>query len=144
MFSARFLCVLLGLLFYSALHAEGSCPPGWYPVGAPDGSFQVCAPIPQQAQKQELKGPDVEPLDLDLPPALFAAFAVDSGMLPYFSVDYPTRETAEAAALQSCREAGRPGCQALGTFGTGCGTFAFDLEGKIFSGVDGTMPSVAA
>jgi len=65
-------------------------------------------------------------------------------MLPYFSVDYPTREAAEAAALQSCREAGRPGCRVLGTFGTGCGTFAFDLEGKIFSGVDGTMPSVAA
>src|SRR5690348_4137290 len=95
----RLFYLLTCLLLCGALHAEDGCPDGLQPSGAPDGSV-VCAPIPAQPRKLEPKTLDVEPLDLDLPPALFAAFAVDSGMLPYFSVDYPTRETAEAAALQ--------------------------------------------
>lgn len=53
------LCLILGvfLLPPGAAHAEGGCPDGSYPIGAPAGQQgpQGCAPIPgyQQAPSQQ-------------------------------------------------------------------------------------------
>ena len=57
----RWLLFGLLLLLGSVAHAEGNCPPGYYPIGAPPGQGgpQGCAPIPgdnntqQQAQPQQ-------------------------------------------------------------------------------------------
>lgn len=58
--------LLFGLLLLaSVVHAEGNCPSGYYPIGAPPGQGgpQGCAPIPgynnsqQQAQSQPLPPP---------------------------------------------------------------------------------------
>ncbi|MHB1057823.1 MAG: DUF4189 domain-containing protein [Rhodanobacter sp.] len=46
--------ISLSLLFHGTALAEGNCPPGYYPIGAPQGQGgpQSCAPIPGYNQDQ--------------------------------------------------------------------------------------------
>lgn len=105
--------LLLAILFLivGAAHAEGNCPPGYYPTGAQQGQAgpQGCAPIPgynnqQQTQQQEP------------PPARWVsqwgAVATDAikGSLGT-ATNLPSKNSAELVALADCQSKGGSQCK---------------------------------
>lgn len=97
---SRLLAFVLLLSATGLVHAEGGCPAGYYPIGAPQGTQgpQGCAPIPGNNQQQ------AQPLP---PPPIWVdhwgAIATDGpGGSFGASTDMSTRQSAEEAALADC------------------------------------------
>lgn len=101
--------LLVGLLLLTAgrAHAEGNCPPGYYPIGAQEGQAgpQGCAPIPGYNRQQLPSAP---------PPkwaTSWGAIATDSvkGTLGT-AINLPSKEEAKQAALTNCQSKGGTRC----------------------------------
>lgn len=94
------------LLLNSAAYAEGNCPPGYYPIGAPSGQGgpQGCAPIPNQGNQQQ---PQPEVFDQQPPATQWAdrwgaiATYEPNGSLGT-ATDMATKSSAVQAALEDC------------------------------------------
>lgn len=123
--SCQWLLFGLLLLLSSVVHAEGGCPPGYYPypMGATQGQPgpQGCAPIPgydnnqQQAQPQQTLPP---------PPqwsSRWGAIATDAvkGSLGT-AVDLSSPNEAEQMAMADCKSKGGTKCKIDVAYGNGC------------------------
>lgn len=111
--------LLFGLLLFapsSGVRAEGNCPPGEYPIGAPPGQNgpQACAPIPGNEGARRPRGPRVV--------EMWGAIAVDkdSGIWGANNVSASKRKAKKAAQL-ACRQNGGEKCAVKVTFQNGCG-----------------------
>jgi len=116
----RILLLILALsMTFSSAHAEGNCPPGYYPTGAPQGQAgpQGCAPIPSDSSPSS--SPSLSP-----PPEWqdhWGAIATDGlGGHLGVSTDAWTKATAEAIALADCKQKGGLGCQVENTYVNAC------------------------
>ncbi|UGB39388.1 DUF4189 domain-containing protein [Frateuria soli] len=110
--------LLLGaLLSFRTAHAEGGCPPGYYPIGAPSGQQgpQGCAPIPGYEQVPRQQEPEQweEPwISLAIDPVR-GVLGVDTDEV-YWSV-------AQTDALIECKTRGGVKCRTWETFKNACG-----------------------
>jgi len=124
--SILFSCLLFGLLLLSsAIHAEGNCPEGYYPIGAESGQSgpQGCAPIPgynqQQGQQQTPQPPQPQWEDH------WGAIATD---IPNKSVGTATNLTSQSQATQAaivdCQSKGGSACKVEIVYRNGCAALA--------------------
>ncbi|WP_431635328.1 DUF4189 domain-containing protein [Dyella sp. KULCS107] len=125
------LSILVFLLALTkATLAEGNCPPGYYPIGAPNGQAgpQGCAPIPGYSASPQGPAPITAP-----PPrweSRWLAVATDApnGVLGT-ALDLPTRNAAESAAMQDCVNKGGTECEISLSLGNGCAALAAGKTG---------------
>jgi hypothetical protein len=112
--------LLAGLLFLIAgvVHAEGGCPDGYYPIGAPQGQQgpQGCAPIPGYSQ---------EPIEPQQPsPQWISQWAAIATYAPTgvlgVSINLPSQNSAESAAISDCRSKGGLECKIEAAYTNGC------------------------
>lgn len=122
------------LLQIGALHAEGGCPPGYYPIGAPQGQQgpQGCAPIPggDSAYPSEPPPPPPRPIPpLEWKPD-WGAIAVDAEHGAIGSaVEAPTQSLAESGALTDCQSKGGIACRIEVSYENGCAALAANDAG---------------
>lgn len=113
--------VLLGLLLLlgSAVHAEGNCPPGYYPIGTPQGQAgpQGCAPIPGHTNNQQ----QAHPQPLPQWASRWGAVATDGvdGSLGAIT-GAPSRSEAEKLAMADCQSKGGSRCKVDVSYRNGC------------------------
>lgn len=135
--SLGILLLLLGLslFFNSAVHAEGNCPEGYYPIGGDPstGAPQGCAPIPGYGQGQQQGGrpsvPEIQWVDR------WGAIASDAkqGSIGVAN-DVTTKDNAESAALADCRSRGGANCKVDTRFRNACGVvIAGDTSFNVWS-----------
>lgn len=115
-----FLVVMLGALLLAPTHAEGGCPEGSYPIGAPAGQQgpQGCAPIPGYQQAPSQRQPDSWEehwISLAVDPAT-GVLGVDS--------DEVYAGTAELDAMIDCKDRGGAECRTWKTFKNACAAVA--------------------
>lgn len=99
-------------------HAEGNCPPGFYPIGNRD--VAACAPIPGYGQAQQPYSPQPSPRVVWSD--RWGAFALDGevGALG-IATGMIDGESAVEAALGDCKEKGGKDCYPSRPFVNGCG-----------------------
>jgi Domain of unknown function (DUF4189) len=108
--------LLLGLLLLTAgaIHAEGNCPPGYYPIGASPGQAgpQGCAPIPGYNNNQQQGQPQMSPPPPQQWEDHWGAIATygPTGVLGT-STNLPDQGQAEQSALADCQSKGGPTCK---------------------------------
>lgn len=112
--------LLSGLLLMSTvIHAEGNCPPGYYPTGAPSGQGgpQSCAPIPEYNVEQQKALPQRQPKWVEQ----WMAIATDAvkGSLGT-ATDMTNRSQAERVAIADCRSKGGTQCKIDVSYANGC------------------------
>jgi len=117
------LCLLNGLLSTGTIvHAEGSCPPGMYPIG--NAAVAACAPIPggNDAQGQSTYSPPQPPLPIWQD--RWGAFASDGdrGVLGV-ATGMNDNKSAVQAAVSDCKAKGGTECHPSHPFVNGCGAF---------------------
>ena len=123
--------VLVAGLFLQAgvLRAEGGCPPGYYPIGAPQGQQgpQGCAPIPggDNALPPEPPPPPPSPIPpLEWKPD-WGSVALDPEHGAIGSaVEALTRAVAENGALDDCHSNGGTACRIAISYENGCAALA--------------------
>lgn len=95
------LLLSLLLLLGGVAHAEGNCPPGYYPIGAPQGQAgpQGCAPIPGYDNQQQTR-PQPPPQWEDRWGAI--ATYEPNGSLGT-ATNMPSQGSAEQTALADCQ-----------------------------------------
>ena len=123
--SAAFAWLLIGLLLLSmnVVHAEGGCPPGYYPypMGSAQGqpSPQGCAPIPGYNINQQQPRPQQSP-----PPKWVNHWGAIATALPQGIVGVSTNLFSDADATQSalsdCRSKGGTNCKIELSYGNQC------------------------
>jgi Domain of unknown function (DUF4189) len=112
------LCLMLSalLLPLRAAHAEGGCPDGYYPIGAPAGQQgpQGCAPIPGYQQVPTQKEPERWEEH-------WISLAIDPtrGVLG-IDTDEVYSSAAELDAMIDCKERGGVKCRTWQTFKNTC------------------------
>lgn len=118
--SYRWLLAGILLLAGREVHAEGNCPPGYYPIGAPlgQGGPQSCAPIPEYNNNQG------QPQARRPPPqweSRWMAIATDAvkGSLGT-SINMSSQNEAEQAAIVDCQAKGGTQCKIDVSYGNGC------------------------
>lgn len=95
--------LFLTLGWSSAAFAEGSCPPGYYPIGG--GGASGCAPMPAGTSDLAASGPRWADR--------WGAISIDEMTASVGAVTgYPSKKQAEKAAIAKCRASGG---------GKGCG-----------------------
>ena len=119
--TSRFRWLLVGLLLLSisAAHAEGNCPPGYYPIGAAQGQSgpQGCAPIPGYNDQQQTQPQPPPPQWKDN----WGAIATDGpGGSFGASADMPDRSSAENKALADCHSKRGATCAIETWYSNGC------------------------
>lgn len=126
--SIQLLAFALFLLYATVGHAEGNCPPSYYPIGASGGQAgpQGCAPIPDYDRSQS-RG------QMTLPPrwkSRWLAIVVDApnGVMGT-SVNAISREQAEQAAMSDCVSKGGTQCVLRLSQGNGCAALAAGKTG---------------
>jgi hypothetical protein len=127
----RFLLFGLLLLLGNMVHAEGNCPPGYYPIGAPSGQGgpQGCAPIPGYNNSQQLTQP--QPL---IPPQQWAtrwgAIATDKvkGILGAVT-GLSSKSEAQQAAMADCQAKGGSPCKLEIAYDNECAALAVGNKG---------------
>jgi hypothetical protein len=117
-------CWLLFGLFWlatDACHAEGNCPPGYYPIGAPQGQAgpQGCAPIPGYGSNPQQENTQSPP-----PPqwaSRWGAVATDAakGILGA-AANATGKEEAQQTAIADCQANGGTQCILQNTYGNAC------------------------
>lgn len=109
--ACRFLLLGLLLLLGNVTHAEGNCPPGYYPIGAPPGQAgpQSCAPIPGYGNSQQQQHPQQSP-----PPqwaSRWGAIATDGpGGHLGIATNLSSKSDAEQEAIIDCQAKGGAPC----------------------------------
>ena len=133
--SIRFLTslALLGWLVFCAqiAHAEGRCPPGYFPVGDIRTSYG-CAPIPgyESNVPQPSAPQDTGPSTLQRPPQSSQAtwgaigYSTENGTAGLALNNYLTKDAAEDAALKRCADLGGTNCVVAMAFYDQCGAAA--------------------
>jgi len=124
-------CLLMFLLSLGiVVHAEGNCPPGYYPTTPPGAPSQGCAPIPgyndQQSSPQQSGPPQMASPSPSVPPsrwedrwgavAFDEAIAGSMGMV----VDMLSQEQAKRAAVADCQAKGGRQCEIELVYSNGC------------------------
>ena len=118
--------LLLSLLFLGGIaHAEGNCPPGYYPIGGGSpGAPQGCAPIPgyDQGQQQQQAAPQWV--------SRWGAVATDinKGTLGA-AISKASRGQAEQASLADCQAKGGEQCKVETAYDNGCITVVVGSPG---------------
>lgn len=108
----RWLVFGLLLLLGGVAHAEGNCPPGYYPIGAPPGQGgpQGCAPIPGDNNNPQ----QMQPQPLPPPPqwtSQWGAIATDGpGGHLGAATNLSSKSDAEQVAITDCRAKGGSPC----------------------------------
>jgi hypothetical protein len=110
----RWLLFGLLMLLGGVVHAEGNCPPGYYPIGAPPGQGgpQGCAPIPGDNNNQQ----QAQPQPPQPPPPQWAsqwgAIATDKvkGILGAVT-GLSSKSEAQQAAMANCQAKGGSPCK---------------------------------
>lgn len=113
-----------GLLFLalaflaSYVHAEGNCPPGQYPIGAPQGQAgpQGCAPIP--GYDNQVHSPTPPPPQWTDRWGAIASYP-PSGALGTSS-NLPSPQQAKQAAIEDCQAKGASTCKIEISYGNQC------------------------
>ncbi len=126
---------LVGLLFFVLLtplgdgaHADGNCPDGYYPIGAPEGESGPagCAPVPNY------NGQDTNTRSRSAPPEYFpqqtfgfqpgawGAVALDAANGKIGAATLLSESAAEQAAIGECREKGGASCTIQITYHDAC------------------------
>lgn len=130
----RWMFVVALFLQVGALRAEGGCPPGYYPIGAPQGQQgpQGCAPIPggDSGSLSEPPPPPPRPVPpLEWKPD-WGAVAVDEehGTLGS-AIEAPTEDEAKDGALKDCRSKGGVACHLVTSYENGCVALAASHTG---------------
>ncbi|WP_093633387.1 DUF4189 domain-containing protein [Paraburkholderia aspalathi] len=122
-FPAALLAILL-LLGCTAVHAEGNCPQGYYPIGGGSpGAPQGCAPIPGYDQGQQHQA---APQWLSKWGAV--ATDIDKGSLGA-ATSMTSKDQAEQASLADCRAKGGVQCKIESTYTNGCITVVVGSPG---------------
>jgi hypothetical protein len=113
---AVFLLLLVSLVSLSFVtHAEGGCPPGYYPTTPPGQQGpQGCAPIPDESQAQ---GQSAGPRWV----SRWGAIATDepNGVLGAVT-NMPSKRKAGNAALADCKTKGGSKCKLETSYSNGC------------------------
>jgi len=115
----RSVCFSSALVWFSCLslgvHAEGNCPPGFYPIGG--RATAACAPIPGNSGGQRQAPSAPAPLWEDR----WGAIAGDKpkGILG-FSTGLPSEPAAQHAALADCAAKGGEHCKIENSYKNGC------------------------
>lgn len=123
----------IGLPQYPA-HAEGRCPPGFYPTGGNDVGWLACAPMGPAAENAPDK-PDLGPA----PDAFMSVVAHRDSPALWTASGYDDDKTAEKEALKICAEQMDDGCHVLWSgFNDYMVAVARDIAGHHFTegGVD--------
>jgi hypothetical protein len=110
--------LIFGLLCLSlAVHAEGNCPQGYYPIGASgQPGPQGCAPIPNYNQNQGM--PQASPIRWR---STWGAIATDAAAGSVASITgEATEEQAVDAAFADCRAKGGNNCKLQVSYANGC------------------------
>jgi hypothetical protein len=118
----RWLLFGLLMLLGGVVHAEGNCPPGYYPIGAPPGQGgpQGCAPIPGDNNNQQQAQPQPPP-----PPPQWAsqwgAIATDGpGGHLGVATNLSSKSEAEQVAMADCQAKGGTNCKIETWYSNGC------------------------
>lgn len=104
--ACRWLLLAILLLLGNVIHAEGNCPPGYYPIGAPSGQGgpQGCAPVPgesqQQVQPQQVQ-PQQPPQQWEDHWGAIATYEPNGSLGT--ATNMPSQGRAEQAALADCQ-----------------------------------------
>ncbi|MHB1057819.1 MAG: DUF4189 domain-containing protein [Rhodanobacter sp.] len=107
------------MLLAGGAHAEGNCPPGQYPIGAPQGQAgpQGCAPIPGYSNQGQNPAQPAPPQWADRWGAI--ASYVPKGILGTSS-NLPNPEQAKQAAIMDCQAKGASTCKIEISYGNQC------------------------
>lgn len=137
----RWLMFGLLLLLGGFAHAEGNCPAGYYPIGAPQGQGgpQGCAPIPGDNSQQQVQSQA-------LPPPQWAsrwgAIATDKvkGILGAVT-GLSSKNEAQQAALADCQAKGGSPCKLEIAYDNECAALVVGDNGYNV-GADATLDKV--
>jgi hypothetical protein len=114
--------VLIGALGWvggMGVHAEGNCPPGYYPIGGGNpGDPQGCAPIPGNGAGGAY--PQQAPAPQWISEHGAIASDIDKGILGV-ATDARSTAQAEQAALDDCQAKGGTNCKPESSYANGCG-----------------------
>ena len=139
--TSRWLIFGLLLLLGGFAHAEGNCPPGYYPTGAPQGQGgpQSCAPMPGDDNQQQMQ-PQALP-----PPqwvSRWGAIATDKvkGILGAVT-GLASKNEAQQAALADCQEKGGSPCKLEIAYDNECAALVVGDNGYNV-GADATLEKV--
>jgi len=145
------LCALIFLLSLKiVVHAEGNCPPGYYPTTPPGAPSQGCAPIPgyndQQSSTQQSGPPQMASPS---PPSehwesRWGAIATDEphGVFGAVTGMYD-KQSAERAALADCKAKGGINCKLEVSYVNGCAALTVSSTGYNV-GADATLDIITA
>lgn len=117
--STVLLFYLFSFFIYSSVHAEGSCPPGYYPIGGQ--GVQGCAPIPGSQTSSVENAPRPSGRWADGWGAVASSASThDVG----FSSGMRSKRSAEQAAIQRCSVDGARDCNIIKTYKNQCFAWA--------------------
>ena len=117
--------LLLPFLFLasSSVYAEGSCPPGLYPIGAASGQSgpQSCAPIPGYNQQQQTQTESPSRLSSFSWASRWGAIATyaPTGVIGT-SANAFNQKRAEERAMEDCTSKGGAKCKIEAAYSNGC------------------------
>lgn len=138
----RFIFILNALVWFSCLsvgaHAEGNCPPGFYPIG--DRATAACAPIPGNSGGQQQSPTPPAPVWENR----WGAMATDEprGVLGAVT-GFADEEAAQQAALSDCKAKGGINCTLANSYKNGCTALTVS-DSSFYYGADSTIEIVAA
>lgn len=123
----RWLLAGLLSLIIGAVHAEGGCPEGYYPIGAAQGQQgpQGCAPIPGNSQQQTQA---LQPSTHWVSQWGAVASYAPTGILGA-SINLPNQDSAENAAISDCQSKGGLNCKIEAAYTNGCAVVAVGDKG---------------
>lgn len=131
--ACRWLLFGLLMLLVSLVHAEGNCPPGYYPIGAPSGQGgpQGCAPIPGDSSAQQQAQPQPQQ-----PPQQWASqWGAIATYEPNGSLGVAThmasKVEAEQSALADCQSKHGSTCKLEVAYSNGCGALVGSNTGYV-------------
>lgn len=120
------LIVFLGI---KSAHAEGNCPPGYYPIGGQ--GVQGCAPISGGTSSENTNN---NPILYPLAETLWGAIAEDKskglkGRAFGSTRNFKSKEEAQTNALKGCQKDGGQKCELSHTYKNGCVAVADPING---------------
>ncbi len=116
---STWLLIIVLLFPMKLVHAEGNCPTGYYPIGAPSGQGgpQGCAPVPAYTNNQQQAQPESQPRWSNR----WGAIAVDVKMgILGAAVGMAGQETAKQFAISECQAKGGTQCKLENSYGNAC------------------------
>lgn len=131
------LIISIGSIFSVIVHAEGNCPPGYYPIGGQ--GIQGCAPIPGYDQQQPSPAPAAPSPQWK---SRWGAIATDGvkGVLGT-AIGMADQLGAEKTAMADCLAKGGSTCKIQLSYANGCAAMIVGNRG--FSTANGSTKDEA-